>query len=43
VDFSNRKLGTDEGYQGCSERVLVSDRGNPLVWDGGCQVIIRKA
>jgi hypothetical protein len=29
VDFSNRKLGTGEGYQGCSERVLVWDSGEP--------------
>ena len=29
MDFSNRKLGTGEGYQGCSERVLVWDSGEP--------------
>ena len=29
MDFSNIKLGTGEGYQGCSERVLVWDSGEP--------------
>jgi hypothetical protein len=29
VDFSNRKLGTGEGYQGCSGCVLVWDSGEP--------------